>query len=67
MEAVPKQDFLENILTNRNSLPELSTFAILVDISDEKKKNKINKNIKTLVDSKFIVRMFRSLSFFNSN
>lgn len=58
---VKKQEFLENILMNRNSLPELSSFAILVDLGDEQKKNKINKTIKTLVDSKFTVRMFKSV------
>ena len=35
---------------------------MLVDCSDEKKKKKLDKNIKTLIDSDFIVRMFPCLA-----
>jgi len=55
-EAVTHQ--LDSILNERKWLPEVSVYAILVNIENELKKKKINSMIKTFLKSKFTVRMF---------
>lgn len=52
---------VEKILVHREQLPEVSTFAMLVDLSGKAHQAQINSLITTLVNSKFIVRMFPAI------
>ena len=49
------------ILEQRSHLPEISKFAMKVSLKDVYDQNTINTIITTLVNSRFIVRMFESI------
>lgn len=49
---------MRNIVENRNWLPEICHFAMFVQFNSPRDKNLLNKTIQTLVQSKFIVKMF---------
>jgi len=49
------------ILEQRSHLPEISKFAMKVSLKDVYDQNRINSIITTLVNSRFIVRMFESI------
>lgn len=54
-------DMIIKILENRECLPEISSFSIKVCLKDLQDKNRVNDLIKTLLYSRFIVRMFQSI------
>jgi hypothetical protein len=54
-------DMVMEIVKNREELPEISKFAIKVSLKDSQDQNRINSIITTLVNSRFIVRMFESI------
>lgn len=49
---------MRNIVENRNWLPEICHFTMQVQFKNTREKNLLNKTIQTLIQSKFVVKMF---------